>query len=102
MDIDRELFVRLDEQVKRLVSDAKSEKDTRARTNDRIHEDITGLRKHMDSECQKLSERIDQECLKLSAQIAQRADTHGTQIKWLERMAWIAIGAFGLARWLFT
>lgn len=94
---DRELLIRLDEQVKRLVSDIKSEKDTRARANQAVHEDIRKLRTHIDQECGKLSERIDQECNKLSHQLKERSETQSSSIKWLERLAWTAGGAVGVA-----
>lgn len=100
--VDRDMLVRVDEQVKRLASDARSEKDTRARSHQAIHDELSRLRAHIDGEYRKLSERIDHECGKLSEQIRAGGEQQGTQIKWLERMAWIAIGAFGLARWLFN
>lgn len=46
---DHDRLIRLETQIERLVSDAESEKDTRARENARINQEIGGIRESLNA-----------------------------------------------------
>ncbi len=84
----------LEERARRLESDAHSEKATRSRSNERIHDDIARQSKELEKEIARTRELVDERVGDLKVLMdAKLEKVRSERTSWFERIFWIFAGA---------